>query len=180
MAENEGLSKRFTWRDLGDIGLGRPNLGMSVPVSVYRLLQYTMRDVLIERLGQDAARETFVRAGELAGREFCRNLLERTDDFSRFIANLQAVLRDIGIGILRVEELTPGGGEMTVTVAEDLDCSGLPVSDETVCEYDEGFLAGVLAEQTGRRFVVREIDCWASGDRVCRFHIKAEETAADE
>ena len=29
----------------------------------------------------------------------------------------------------------------TVAVAEDLDCSGLPVSDEHICTYDEGFLA---------------------------------------
>ena len=57
----------------------------------------------------------------------------------------------------------------TLTVAEDLDCSGLPVSDETICTYDEGFLSGLLSEYTGGHFDVKEVDCWCSGDRVCRF-----------
>ena len=39
---------RFSWEDLGDIAEGRPNLGNTVPVSVYRLLQYTLRDAITE------------------------------------------------------------------------------------------------------------------------------------
>jgi hypothetical protein len=57
-------------------------------------------------------------------------------------------------------------------VSEDLDCSGLPVTDETVCDYDEGFLMGILKEYSGKDYSVKEIDCWSSGDRVCRFEIK--------
>ena len=60
----------------------------------------------------------------------------------------------------------------TVTVAEDLDCSGLPFTDEVVCQYDEGFFAGIFEAYTGRPFSAREIDCWASGDRVCRFDVR--------
>jgi predicted hydrocarbon binding protein len=60
----------------------------------------------------------------------------------------------------------------TLTVAEDLDCSGLPFTDEVVCQYDEGFIAGILEAYTGKRFFAKEIDCWASGDRVCRFDVK--------
>jgi len=54
----------------------------------------------------------------------------------------------------------------------DLDCSGLPVSGETVCDYDEGFIAGIMHTYYGREFVAREIDCWASGGRICRFEVK--------
>ena len=60
----------------------------------------------------------------------------------------------------------------TLTVAEDLDCSGLPFSDEVVCQYDEGFIAGILEAYTGKPFHAKEVDCWASGDRVCRFDVK--------
>jgi len=60
----------------------------------------------------------------------------------------------------------------TLTVAEDLDCSGLPVFQETICTYDEGFISGLLSEYTGREFDVKEVDCWCSGDRVCRFDVK--------
>jgi predicted hydrocarbon binding protein len=59
-----------------------------------------------------------------------------------------------------------------ITVEEDLDCSGLPVSGEVVCNYDEGFLAGIAEAYNQKTFLVREVDCWASGDRVCRFEGK--------
>jgi predicted hydrocarbon binding protein len=57
-------------------------------------------------------------------------------------------------------------------VAEDLDCSGLPDYDEMICTYDEGFISGLLHEYTGKSFDVKEVDCWCSGDRVCRFDVK--------
>jgi predicted hydrocarbon binding protein len=73
------------------------------------------------------------------------------------------------IGILQFENSDLGSLSFTLTVGEDLDCSGLPVSNETVCEYDEGFISGIFNAYTGKQFIVKEIDCWASGDRVCRF-----------
>jgi predicted hydrocarbon binding protein len=57
-------------------------------------------------------------------------------------------------------------------VTEDLDCSGLPVTNETVCDCDEGFIAGILEIYTGSEFDVKEVDCWSKGDRVCRFEAK--------
>jgi len=36
----------FKWSDLGEVPLGRPNLGNTTSVAVYRLMQYTMRSVL--------------------------------------------------------------------------------------------------------------------------------------
>lgn len=59
--------------------------------------------------------------------------------------------------------------EFVLTVAEDLDCSGLPFVDQAVCTYDEGFITGILKVYTGKEFTVKEIDCWGTGDRVCRF-----------
>jgi predicted hydrocarbon binding protein len=76
------------------------------------------------------------------------------------------------VGILRIEKADLENLELVMTVSEDLDCSGLPVIDETVCEYDEGFIAGVLQVYTGKEFHVREVDCWASGERTCRFVAK--------
>jgi predicted hydrocarbon binding protein len=162
----------FSWEDLGDIRSGRPNLGLLVPVGVYRLLQYTMRDAMVARFGPEAAGELLAAAGRLAGREFCRHVLDTSLDFNSFVSSLQAALREWRVGILRLERADPATLEMTLSVAEDLDCSGLPVSGTTVCTYDEGFFEGVLEAYTGRTFRVREIDCWATGDRVCRFEAK--------
>lgn len=172
MFQEERDFNKFSWEDLGDIELGRPNLGMSVSVPVYRLLQYTLRDVLITKLGVKTANEILIEAGRLAGKEFCKNLLNLYLEFNEFIAQLQKVLKDLKVGILRVEQIDLENMEMLLTVAEDSDCSGLPISDETVCEYDEGFIAGILEAYTGKNFYVKEIDCWASGDRVCRFKVE--------
>lgn len=166
----EHAGKRFTWQDLGDVHLGRPNLGPMVPVAIYRLMQFTLWDVLVAELGVAQANDIIVKAGWLAGAEFCRNMLDITLPFNEFIAQLQRVLKEQAIGILRIERVHLESLQLTLTVAEDLDCSGLPCTDEVVCRYDEGFIAGVLEVFTGKPFQVNEVDCWASGDRVCRFN----------
>jgi predicted hydrocarbon binding protein len=169
MFKEERNKKTFEWQDLGDIQEGRPNLGLAVPVMAYRLLQYTLRDVLISELGADRTNDIFIKAGRLAGAQFCKNLLNRELGLHEFIAQLQRLLKEQALGILRIEEADLDTMRFTLTVAEDLDCSGLPFTDEVVCHYDEGFIAGIFEAYTGKPFSVREIDCWASGERVCRF-----------
>lgn len=167
--ENEN---KFKWESIGNIAEGRSHLGEGMPVLVYRLFQYTLRDELTERLGKETAIDIFRKAGELAGKEFASHMLDLSLPLSPFMAHLQTVLEKNQIGILRVEKFDAETGEAVLTVAEDLDCSGLPVTGETVCNYDEGFLAGILKLYTGRNYVVTEIDCWATGSRVCRFEAK--------
>lgn len=172
MSEQEAAGYRFTWQNLGDIVTGRPNLGVMTHVAVYRLMQYTMREVLVSRYGAETASDLLRQAGKLAGTEFCRNVLNTELDFNGFIAELQEQLRTLNVGIFRVEKSDLEKLELVLTVSEDLDCSGLPVTDEEVCEYDEGFIAGVLQVYTGKAFHVQEVDCWASGERTCRFDAK--------
>ncbi len=162
----------FKWSDLGDTEQGRPNLGTEAPVAIYRLMQFTLKDVLSRQLGLEKTCELLARAGELAGREFCRNVLNTRLPLAAFIADFEKKLIDLKIGILRVESADMQTLHFTVTVAEDLDCSGLPVLGGAVCNYDEGFIAGIFKEFTGRDFTVRETDCWAMGDRTCRFDIR--------
>jgi predicted hydrocarbon binding protein len=164
----------FSWDLLGDLELGRPNLGNTTRLEVYRLMQFCFRDVLEQRFGAEAADDVFYEAGKLAGAEFAAHLLSQPADLGDFVAELQRVLRELGIGILRVEKADPEKGQFVVTVSEDLDCSGLPESGEAICVYDEGFIAALLESYTGRRFVVKEVDCWCTGDRTCRFTAEAE------
>jgi len=145
-------------------------MGEEMPVLVYRLMQYTMLDVLTKAHGRDQANEYFRQAGFLAGMEFSKNTLDLKVDFNTFLANLQNILQTMKIGILRMESFDSATGNIVLTVAQDLDCSGLPVTNETVCNYDEGFIAGILEAYTGKKYTVREVDCWANGDRVCRFN----------
>lgn len=172
MFKEERDELMFNWEMIGDVAAGRPNLGMETDVRVYRLMQFTLRDVLIRQYDPETADKIFYDAGEVAGREFFNNLITEKNDFNAFIVELQGILKDLKIGILRVEESNMADMEFTLTVAEDLDCSGLPVSDEEICTYDEGFIKGLLDEFTGQNFTVKEVDCWCSGDRVCRFDIR--------
>ena len=167
-----GDNYSFNWADIGDITLGRPNLGNLTNVAVYRLMQYSLRSVNNKRLGGKTGKELFFAAGKLAGEEFCKNLLDTTLGFNDFMAQLQHQLIEMSIGILRIEESDMEKLEFTLVVTEDLDCSGLPVTDETVCDYDEGFIAGIFKIYTGLEFEVNEVDCWSKGDRVCRFIAK--------
>lgn len=171
MFKTEREDYQFKWEDIGDIEMGRPNLGNSMNVAVYRLMQYSLRDVMIKMMSVEMANDVLREAGSLAGREFCRNVLDRTLPFGEFISQLQEKLLSLKIGILRIEKSDLERLEFILTVDEDLDCSGLPLVGETVCEYDEGFIAGILDTYTGKRFDVREIDCWASGARTCRFKV---------
>jgi len=82
---------------------------------------------------------------------------------------MQESLREMGVGIVRIEQSDPELHSLTLTMGEDLDCSGLPELDFEFCAYDEGFIAGLLEGYTGEQFRVKEIDCWCSGDRTCRF-----------
>lgn len=159
----------FSWELLGDLQLGRPNLGSSVRLEVYRLMQSCFRDVIENEYGTEATDRIFYRTGHLAGTEFHRNLLGKITDFNQFIHALQAVLREMKIGILRAEELDLENGRLVFTISEDLDCSGLPEMNFEFCSYDEGFLAGVLESFSGKEFEVKEVDCWCTGDRTCRF-----------
>ena len=77
--------------------------------------------------------------------------------------------------MLRIESIDEEKGEIMLTVSEDADCSGLPVLGETVCNYDEGFISGILSVYSGKEYRAVEIDCWATGNRVCRFRAAIEE-----
>jgi len=159
----------FEWKDLGDIAEGRPNLGPTTQVAVYRLMQYTLRDVLEKRYGPERTNDIFIQAGYKAGREFCNNTVDTSLDFNGFIADLTEKLLKFRIGVLRVEKADTETLSFILTVSEDLDCSGLPVSGVAFCDYDEGFISGILYAYTGKNFRVKEVDCWGTGERTCRF-----------
>lgn len=163
----------FNWDIIGDIKAGRPNLGDQVNLTLYRLLQYTFRDVAEQRFGTETCDALFYDAGHLAGMVFYDKFLAGYKDLplNEFVAELQRVLKELGVGILRVEQANAEEGQFVLTVSEDLDCSGLPDIGIEVCNYDEGFIAGIFEKFTGEPYRAREVDCWCTGDRTCRFEV---------
>jgi hypothetical protein len=53
----------FYWGLLGNLELGRPNLGPTSRLEVYRLMQFSLRDVLEQHLGTEPADLIFYEAG---------------------------------------------------------------------------------------------------------------------
>lgn len=160
---------RFSWELLGDMANCRPHLGNKTRLESYRLMQFAFRDVMEQHLGTDKTDRIFYESGKLAGVEFYKKLFPDIKDFNVFLKTLQDTLRDMGIGILRIEEADMDKGSLVLTISEDLDCSWLPDLGYETCTYDEGFIAGLLESFTGSSFKVTEIDCWSTGDRTCRF-----------
>ena len=162
---------QFCWDDTvgADIKAARPNLGPNTRVEVYRLFQYTLRDVTEQRYGTEAADELLFDAGFLAGKVFYEKFLNESPDVSSLAAGIQESFNTMGIGIFRVEEAAEDSSRFVFTVDEDIDCSGLPDTREVVCVYDEGFIKGILESFYRKKFNVKEIDCWCSGARTCRF-----------
>jgi uncharacterized protein len=169
MFKEERDSFQFDWSHLGNIELGRPNLGDSTSVAVYRLMQYTLRDAAIKHTDVTTAAKIFFDAGYNSGKAVFENLIQPVSDLDELIQKTQSILKDLNIGILRLENSDLEQMVFTLTVAEDLDCSGLPLHDEAICTFDEGFIAGIFETFTGKKYKVRETDCWCTGDRVCRF-----------
>lgn len=162
--------KKLSLEDYMNYNTGsRENLGREIPVIVYRLMEYSMREQLAEQFGDEEQVRIFRQAGYRAGVYFAHNLLDLTLEVNPFIAALQARMKEMKIGVLRIEKFDVESGKIILTVSEDADCSGLPLLGETVCNYDEGFISGILSTYMKREYSAVEIDCWATGDRVCRF-----------
>ncbi len=165
---------KFQWSNIGNIKLGRPNLGSLTSVAAYRMLQYSVRSDLNQKLGATEAAGIYFEAGKLAGHEFCKNVLDKNRELNEFLSQLQNILKELRIGLIRFEAMDIESCTFTLAVSEDLDCSGLPVTDETVCDFDEGFISGILTEYLGRKITAKETDCWSNGAKVCRFSIYPE------
>jgi predicted hydrocarbon binding protein len=135
-------------------------------------MQYTLRDILIRDFGVEQADRIFFEAGKKAGEEYCKNILTEKKDLNGLFADLQSTMKEFGIGIFRVESADFEKGSFVITLAEDLDCSGIPICSEEICTYDEGFITGLLFAYSGKDFTVKEVDCWGTGERVCRFTVE--------
>ncbi len=153
----------------------RGNLGEELPVIVYRLLEYSIKEELIQQFGKEVQIDIFRKAGRRAGEYFAKQMLNMDQPLDQFVGELQAKMQELKIGVLRIEDVDEESGKIILTVAEDADCSGLPVLGETVCNYDEGFISGILSLYSGKPYTAVEVDCWATGDRVCRFRAEVKD-----
>ncbi len=72
----------------------RGNLGADVPVLVYRMLEYSLKDALIDRFGKEVQIELFRKAGRTAGEYFARHFLDLSLPLNQFVGELQAKMQE--------------------------------------------------------------------------------------
>ena len=97
--------KKFGLADYMNFDInGREHMGSTVPLAVYRLLEYSVREELTERFGREIRADIFRCAGRRAGRFFAETMLDMTLSYHAFMAQLQAQMAEMKIGVLRIEK----------------------------------------------------------------------------
>jgi len=89
MFKEEREQSKFKWSDLGNIELGRPSLGSTTSVAVYRLMQFTLRDATIKHTDVKTAERIFYDAGYNSGKALYENLIGQPKDFGELVSKLQ-------------------------------------------------------------------------------------------
>jgi len=175
MSNGQTRKYKFNWNVINaNMDIARPKLGEGTTVEVYRLFQFALRDILEEEFGTDETDRLFRTAGVLAGKEFYQKYFTEITDLGELARSIQEKFRELGIGIVRFEKTDTDNMHFELTVDEDLDCSGLPDTHDQICVYDEGFIKGIFDSFTGKNFTVKEVDCWCSNARTCRFRAELE------
>jgi len=148
----------FHWDLVSNILDSRQNLGKYVDLEMYRLMQFTLRDILEERFGSEIVDEAFYAAGMKAGRAFYAHKIHPVSSPEEFARKTQEALNDEGIGVLRFVEALFGEEKIVLTVDEDVDCSGLSELDYELCIYDEGFISALVNSYTQHEWAAQETD----------------------
>ena len=73
----------------------RGNLGEELPVRVYRLLEYSLKEELLRRYGKDEQVEVFRSAGRMAGEYFAKNMLNLDQPMDQFVSELQNKMKEL-------------------------------------------------------------------------------------
>ena len=159
----------FAWGRLGDIKTGRGSLGEFMLVSCYRLMQFSLRDILEKNLGKEKAISYFIEAGRLAGEEFTMYNTLIEDPPEVFFEKLKNIFEELMIGYMTIDKYDPNTGDLQISIQNDLDCSGTTEEFGVSCSFDEGFLTGILETYSGEEYHFEEYECWGKGYNTCRF-----------
>ncbi len=77
----------------------RDNLGEELPVMVYRLLEYSLKEELIGQFGKEKQIEIFRNAGRKAGEYFAKKMLNLDQPLDQFVSELQSKMQELKIGV---------------------------------------------------------------------------------
>ena len=137
-----------------------------------------LRQELIESVGTEFTRGLLTRAGYLAGMRDAELAMKARSDESQLDmlaagAQLHALSGMVEVEPIRVEANQEQGylyGEFLWkhSIEDDMHAVSSGPTQEPVCWMEIGYSSGFLTRLMGKRIIVREVECLATGDNVCR------------
>lgn len=100
--------------------------------------------------------------GKDAGRSIAENFSSQTEEELK--EEIGEFWRSTGLGKVEISE-------SYITIKDCFDCGDMPEVGHTLCSLDEGMIEGIYEERLGKEVTVREVECFGTGERHCRFKI---------
>jgi len=157
---------------IGDPVAGRPTLGDSVSVAMFRVLRLV---VIMEGLNSiigDASALVYA-SGKGLGNELGETIFAKAGkDMDKYISTLANEVKSLGIGIMSVTKADPDSGLIEIKVDECITCSGGPNINQRVCHFEAGLISGLLEPLFGKPVNVVETQCNCMGEDGCLFECR--------
>lgn len=150
----------------------RPELGDSVPISVFRIFRQFSAQYGENILGENGVRTVFTHAGRELGLEVGQKLY--SEDLSEYLMNVKKYVYDSSIGILTLAEELSTDDKMVLQLGECVTCAGMPNIGKKICFFEVGLVAGIVETFTKKEVYAYETKCNANGDDCCEVTVDLE------
>ncbi len=150
----------------------RPELGDSVPISVFRIFRQFSAQYGENILGENGVRTVFTYAGRELGLEVGQKLY--SEDLSEYLMNVKKYVYDSSIGILTLAEELSTDDKMVLQLGECVTCAGMPNIGKKICFFEVGLVAGIVETFTKKEVYAYETKCNANGDDCCEVTVDLE------
>jgi uncharacterized protein len=134
------------------------------PFEFFRLIFHTLRISLLTQ-GVDIdpiLHEAGLKVGEALYEKV------KDPDMANFLGNIADFWETHSLGSVEVKNLNP----LTISVQDCFECSGLPYLGRPACAFDSGILESLFSLYNEEEAKVKETECYALGDKACRFIIE--------
>jgi uncharacterized protein len=134
------------------------------PFEFFRLIFHTLRISLLTQ-GVDIdpiLHEAGLKVGEALYEKV------KDPDMANFLGNIADFWETHSLGSVDVKNLNP----LTISVQDCFECSGLPYLGRPACAFDSGILESLFSLYNEEEVKVKETECYALGDKACRFIIE--------
>jgi predicted hydrocarbon binding protein len=156
---------------VGDPVKGRPTLGPTVPIAMFRAMRLLGMMQGLDGLIGDASTLVYS-SGREVGRAMGAQLAEAArGDLGTFVELTVKKLADLGVGRVSIVEARPEDGHLVLDVDECITCSGMAPIGRRICHFEAGMISSVIEAFTRKPNNVVETRCNGTGDGVCRFQV---------